>query len=360
MAPDTPSPQDVKTESLQPSEAEVAVSKLPDKKDRKGTSGESGNTGQPSKQVEAEDKITPLAKRLADDYGVDAATIPGTGAGGRVTRQDVERIIRPSVHPTSPTQPSPSGPPQDAPSIAQPPSPLMVSDRREERIRMTRRRRTIAQRLVEAQHTAAILTTFNDVDMAPILEIRKRRRQTFQEKFGVKLGIVPFFIKAVIAALKDFPRLNAEIQGDEIILKHYYDIGIAVGAEVGLVVPVLKDADRLSFADIESSIEGFVQKARQGSFNLEDLRGGTFTITNGGVFGSLLSTPILNYPEVGILGIHRIEDRPVAIDGQVVIRPMMYLALSYDHRIVDGREAVQFLARVKVLVENPDLLLLGA
>jgi 2-oxoglutarate dehydrogenase E2 component (dihydrolipoamide succinyltransferase) len=360
MAPDTPSPQDVKTESLQPSEAEVAVSKLPDKKDRKGTSGESGNTGQPSKQVEAEDKITPLAKRLADDYGVDAATIPGTGAGGRVTRQDVERIIRPSVHPTSPTQPSPSGPPQDAPSIAQPPSPLMVSDRREERIRMTRRRRTIAQRLVEAQHTAAILTTFNDVDMAPILEIRKRRRQTFQEKFGVKLGIVPFFIKAVIAALKDFPRLNAEIQGDEIILKHYYDIGIAVGAEEGLVVPVLKDADRLSFAEIESSIEGFVQKARQGSFNLEDLRGGTFTITNGGVFGSLLSTPILNYPEVGILGIHRIEDRPVAIDGQVVIRPMMYLALSYDHRIVDGREAVQFLARVKELVENPDLLLLGA
>jgi 2-oxoglutarate dehydrogenase E2 component (dihydrolipoamide succinyltransferase) len=223
---------------------------------------------------------------------------------------------------------------------------------------MSRRRRTIAQRLVEAQHTAAMLTTFNEVDMTAIMDLRKRRNESFKERYGVKLGITSFFVKAAIGALKAFPLLNAEIQGDEFVLKRYYDIGIAVGASEGLVVPVLRDADRLSFAQIETQINDFAARAESGSLTLEDLRGGTFSITNGGVFGSLLSTPILNPPQSGILGLHKIEPRPVAVNDEVVIRPMMYVALSYDHRIVDGREAVQFLVRVKALVEDPETLLL--
>jgi 2-oxoglutarate dehydrogenase E2 component (dihydrolipoamide succinyltransferase) len=223
---------------------------------------------------------------------------------------------------------------------------------------MSRRRRTIATRLVEALHTAAMLTTFNDVDMSAVMEIRKRRREDFQQRYGVKLGFMSFFVKAAIGALRDFPRLNAEIQGDEIVLKSYYDIGIAIGAEEGLVVPVLRDADRMSFAQIEKAIQEFGQKVEQGTLLLEDLRGGTFTITNGGVFGSLLSTPIINPPQVGILGMHRIEERPIAVNGQIAIRPMMYLALSYDHRIVDGREAVQFLVRLKEFIQDPEALLL--
>ena len=223
---------------------------------------------------------------------------------------------------------------------------------------MSRRRRTIAQRLVEAQHTAAMLTTFNEVDMSAVMDLRRRRQEAFVAANGVKLGLTSFFVKATIGALRAFPRLNAEIQGDEIVLKGYYDIGIAVGAEEGLVVPVIRDADRLSFAAIEHQVRDFGAKARDNSFTLEELRGGTFTITNGGVFGSMLSTPILNPPQVGILGLHNIQDRPVVRDGQIVIRPIMYLALSYDHRIVDGREAVQFLVRVKQLVEEPEALLL--
>ena len=223
---------------------------------------------------------------------------------------------------------------------------------------MSRRRRTIAQRLVEAQHTAAMLTTFNEIDMSAVMDMRRRRQEAFVNAHGVKLGLTSFFVKASIGALRAFPRLNAEIQGDEIVLKGYYDIGIAVGAEEGLVVPVLRDADRLSFAAIERQVRDFAVKAKDNSFTLEELRGGTFTITNGGVFGSMLSTPILNPPQVGILGLHNIQDRPVARDGQVIIRPMMYVALSYDHRIVDGREAVQFLVRVKQLVEEPEALLL--
>lgn len=223
---------------------------------------------------------------------------------------------------------------------------------------MSRRRQTIARRLVQAQHTAAMLTTFNEADMSAVIELRKQRKEAFHQRFGVNLGLMSFFVKAVIGALKAFPRLNAEIQADEIVFKHYYDIGIAVGAEEGLVVPVLRDADRMSFAEIESKIKGFSAKAQDGTLTLDDLRGGTFTITNGGVFGSLLSAPILNPPQVGILGMHKIEERPIARDGQVVIRPMMYLALSYDHRLVDGREAVQFLVRVKELLEDPAALLL--
>ena len=223
---------------------------------------------------------------------------------------------------------------------------------------MSRRRRTIAERLVEAQRTAAMLTTFNDVDMTAVLELRAHRKEAFKQRHGVGLGFMSFFTKAVVGALKAFPYLNAEIQGDEIVLKHYYDIGIAVAAEEGLVVPVVRDADRKGFAEIEHEIADFAQRVAANTLTLDDLRGGTFTITNGGVFGSLLSTPILSPPQVGILGMHRIEERPVARGGQVVIRPMMYLALSYDHRLVDGREAVQFLVRVKELVEDPQALLL--
>ena len=223
---------------------------------------------------------------------------------------------------------------------------------------MSRRRQTIAQRLLEAQRTAAILTTFNEVDMRAIMDLRARRRDAFKQRHGVSLGFMSFFTKAVVGALKAFPRLNAEIQGDEMVLKRYYDIGIAVGAEEGLVVPIVRDADRKSFAELEREIAALAEKARTNTLTLDDLRGGTFTITNGGVFGSLLSTPILSPPQVGILGMHAIQQRPVVRDGEIVVRPMMYLALSYDHRIVDGREAVQFLVRVKELLEDPETLML--
>jgi 2-oxoglutarate dehydrogenase E2 component (dihydrolipoamide succinyltransferase) len=225
---------------------------------------------------------------------------------------------------------------------------------------MTKRRLTIARRLVEAQHTAAMLTTFNEVDMTAVMGLRERQKDEFKKHFGVSLGIASFFVKSAVAALRAFPGLNAEVQGDEIVYKRYYDIGVAVGAEGGLVVPVIRDADRLSFAQIEQSIRDFAARAADGSLTLEDLKGGTFTVTNGGVFGSLLSTPILNPPQVGILGLHKIQDRAVPVEGQVAIRPMMYVALSYDHRIVDGREAVQFLVKIKSCVEDPGRLLLEA
>jgi 2-oxoglutarate dehydrogenase E2 component (dihydrolipoamide succinyltransferase) len=233
-----------------------------------------------------------------------------------------------------------------------------AGERTEERVRMSKRRATIARRLVEAQQTAAMLTTFNDVDMSAVMALRERHKQAFKDKHGVGLGIASFFVKASVGALRDFPRLNAEIQGDEMVLKHYYDIGVAVGASEGLVVPVLRDADRMGFAEIEKQIREFAKRAEDGSLSLADLKGGTFTITNGGVFGSLLSTPILNPPQVGILGLHKIQERPVGVSGQVALRPMMYVALTYDHRIVDGAEAVRFLVRVKEFVEDPGALLL--
>ena len=223
---------------------------------------------------------------------------------------------------------------------------------------MSKRRATIARRLVEAQRTAAMLTTFNEVDMTELMALRARRKEAFQKAHGVGVGIASFFVKAAIGALKAFPQINAEIQGDQVVYKHYYDIGMAVGAEGGLVVPVIRDADRLGFAGIEFAIRDFAKRAGDGTLTLEDLKGGTFTITNGGVFGSLMSTPILNPPQVGILGLHKIADRAVAIGGQVVIRPMMYVALSYDHRLVDGREAVQFLVTIKDYIEDPAWMLL--
>ncbi|NJM06874.1 dihydrolipoyllysine-residue succinyltransferase, partial [Candidatus Gracilibacteria bacterium] len=230
--------------------------------------------------------------------------------------------------------------------------------RREERVKLTRRRQTIARRLVEAQHTAAMLTTFNEIDMTAVMDMRKRRKDSFKERNNVNLGFMSFFTKAVVGALKAHPMVNAELQGDEVVVKHYYDIGIAVGAEEGLVVPVVRDADRLSFADIERQIGELAKKARENSLGLAELQGGTFTITNGGTYGSLMSTPILNAPQVGILGMHKIEERAVVKDGQIVIRPMMYVALSYDHRLIDGSTAVRFLVRVKELLEDPEALLL--
>lgn len=310
-------------------------------------------------------KVSPVARRLAEEEGVDLAQVEGSGENGRITRQDVEDFLQqqdvsaPDKKDTQATAPSPAKAREEAATDRLPTGDrLPAGDRREERIRLTRRRRTIAQRLVEAQQTAAMLTTFNDVDMSAVIDLRQRRGDAFRERHDVKLGFMSFFVKAAIGSLKAFPRLNAEIDGDEMVLKHYYDIGMAVGAEEGLVVPVIRDADRKSFAPIEQEIRDLAQKARDGSLALDDLRGGTFTITNGGVFGSLLSTPILNPPQVGILGLHRIEERPVALAGEGAVRPMMYLALSYDHRLVDGREAVQFLGRVKELIEDPETLLL--
>jgi 2-oxoglutarate dehydrogenase E2 component (dihydrolipoamide succinyltransferase) len=308
------------------------------------------------------EKVTPVARRLAEEEGVDLSQVEGTGSSGRITKQDVEGYLSQQKE-SEPAEPEEkSAPKKEAPAKetkpAQPAAPDGRADR-EERIRMSRRRRTIAQRLVEAQQTAAMLTTFNEVDMSAVIDMRKRRQEGFVERHGIKLGFTSFFVKAVIGGLKAFPRLNAEIDGDEMVIKHYYDIGIAVGAEEGLVVPVVREADRKSFAEIEQDVRDMAVKAREGNLSLEDLRGGTFTITNGGVFGSMLSTPILNPPQVGILGLHNIVERPVVINGEVAIRPIMYLALTYDHRIVDGREAVLFLVRVKELIEDPESLLLA-
>ena len=235
---------------------------------------------------------------------------------------------------------------------------VTTPDRNIDRVRMSRRRRTIARNLVEAQHSAAMLTTFNEIDMSDLMELRKRHKDSFKERHGTGLGITSFFVKAVVDALKLYPEMNAEIQGDEIVYKHYFDIGVALDSSEGLVVPVLRDANAMSFAQIELAIKTFIEKTKQGTLGLEDLRGGCFTITNGGVFGSLLSTPILNSPQVGIMGLHKIEDRPIAVGGQVVIHPMMYVALSYDHRLIDGRQAVQFLRTIKELIEDPGALLI--
>ena len=316
----------------------------------------------------AKSRATPAAKKAAEQNDVDISRVQGTGDAGRVMRRDVERAAESSApaqpavgavaaRPAEP-RPAPAEPakPRPAPPVAE--RPAAVGERTEERVRMSKRRATIAKRLVEAQSTAAMLSTFNDVDMSAVMALRERHKEGFKQKHGVGLGIASFFVKAAIGALRAFPRLNAEIQGDEMVLKHYYDIGVAVGAAEGLVVPVIRNADRLSFADIEKQIRDFATRAADGTLSLADLKGGTFTITNGGVFGSLLSTPILNPPQVGILGLHKIQDRPIAVGGQVQVRPMMYVALTYDHRIVDGAEAVRFLVRVKELVEDPGALLL--
>ncbi len=321
-------------------------------------------------------RATPAARKAAQQNEVNLSQVRGSGDAGRVMRRDVESASAAAKQPEAAQAPTRSGdgrpaapalapePVAPAGQKAKPAPPVSEavrrpeSERTEERVRMSKRRATIARRLVEAQSTAAMLTTFNEVDMSAVMALRERHKQTFKDRYGVGLGVSSFFVKAAIGALRAFPRINAEIQGDEMVLKHYYDIGIAVGASEGLVVPVLRDADRMTFAGIEQKIRAFAKAAEDGTLSLADLKGGTFTITNGGVFGSLLSTPIINPPQVGILGLHAIKDRAVAIDGQVAVRPMMYVALTYDHRIVDGSEAVRFLVRVKELIEDPGALLL--
>lgn len=295
---------------------------------------------------------TPAARKLARERGIDLTQVQTLDPMGRINQGDVQSHTTGAKAPAA--APAPSAAPAAAPAAA-----ASEFGKPVERRKMSRRRATIAKRLVEAQHTAAMLTTFNEVDMTAILEVRKRRKDAFKAKHDVGLGFMSFFTKAVIGALKAFPLLNAEIQGDEIVVKNFYDIGIAVSAKEGLVVPVVRDADRLGFAQIEKQIADLAGKARVNTLGLNDLQGGTFTITNGGVFGSLLSTPILNAPQVGILGMHKIQIRPVAIDEtRMENRPMMYIALSYDHRIVDGSEAVRFLVTVKELLEDPESLLL--
>ena len=289
------------------------------------------------------DQQAPSVRRLSAESGVNPASVAGSGRDGRVTKGDMLAAI--------------TAGPGSSPVVARAPSPA-GDQPREERVRMTKLRQTIARRLKDAQNTAAMLTTFNDVDMSAVMEMRAHYKEPFEKKHGVKLGFMGFFVKACIQALKEIPAVNAEIDGDELVYKNYYHIGVAVGTEKGLVVPVVKDADHLTIAEVEKTIADFGRRARDGQLTIEDMQGGTFTISNGGIYGSLMSTPILNAPQSGILGMHRIEERPVAVKGQVVIKPMMYLALSYDHRIVDGREAVTFLVRVKENLEDPARLVL--
>ncbi len=293
--------------------------------------------------------LSPAVRRLVAEKNVDISKVRGTGKGGRILKEDVLRHLaeaaRPEPRPTQAVSARPPSPPEDA--------------AREERVKMSRLRLTIARRLKEAQNTAAMLTTFNEVDMTEVISLRNAYKELFQKKHGVKLGFMSFFVRAVTSALKEIPTINAEIDGDEIVYKNYYHIGVAVGTEKGLVVPVVREADTLSLAEIEKAIADFAGRARAGRLKLEEMTGGTFTITNGGVYGSLMSTPILNMPQSGILGMHKIQQRPMVMeDGSIEARPMMYLALTYDHRIVDGKEAVTFLVRVKQFLEDPKRLIL--
>jgi 2-oxoglutarate dehydrogenase E2 component (dihydrolipoamide succinyltransferase) len=290
--------------------------------------------------------LSPSVRKMAAETGVDPAMVEGSGKDGRVTKADMLAAIERAAATPIPVS-------QSAASVAlRAPAPP-ADDAREERVKMTRLRQTIARRLKEAQNTAAMLTTFNEVDMSEVMKLRNQYKELFEKKHGVKLGFMGFFVRACVQALKDIPAVNAEIDATDIVYKNYYHIGVAVGTERGLVVPVLRDCDQKSLAQIEAEIAGFGRRAREGTLKIEEMQGGTFTISNGGVYGSLMSTPILNAPQSGILGMHKIEERPVVVAGKIEARPMMYLALSYDHRIVDGREAVLFLVRVKETLEDP-------
>ena len=311
-------------------EAAPHPSPLPASGEREGPAQREGE-GQ-----RALERSGPAVRKLIEEAGLDAAKVPATGPGGRISKADVLAAREPA-------------PP--------PPTPAPATREREVRVRMSRLRRRIAERLKAAQNTAAMLTTFNEIDMSQTMTLRERHRDAFEKKHGVRLGFMSIFVKAAIVALKELPGVNAEIDGDDVVYKNHYDIGVAVGTEQGLVVPVVRDADRLSFADIEKTISEYGRKARDGKLTIEELSGGTFTISNGGIYGSLMSTPILNPPQSGILGMHKIERRPVAVGEKVEIRPMMYVALSYDHRVVDGREAVTFLVRLKECVEDPSRIL---
>jgi 2-oxoglutarate dehydrogenase E2 component (dihydrolipoamide succinyltransferase) len=295
--------------------------------------------------------LSPAVRRLVLEHGLDPSRIKGTGKDGRLTKDDVLTAAKAQRADAAAPAPAPA-----APQAA--PAPAPAGERREERVRMTRLRQTIASRLKEAQNTAALLTTFNDVDMTAVMEARSRYKDLFERKHGIRLGFMAFFVKAAALAARDVPAVNAFIDGDEIVYHDYLDVSVAVSAPQGLVVPVIRDADKLSFAEIEKTIADFGRRAKDGTLKIEEMKGGTFTISNGGVFGSLLSTPIINPPQSAVLGMHRIEERPVVRDGQIVARPMMYLALSYDHRLVDGREAVTFLVRMKEALEDPTRLLI--
>lgn len=290
------------------------------------------------------DALSPAVRRLLAEHDIQASEVKGTGVGGRITREDVEAVIAKRA----------AAPKQVETTV----STMAYSARSEKRVPMTRLRKRIAERLLEAKNNTAMLTTFNEVDMQPIMNLRKQYGEKFEKQHGVRLGFMSFYIKAVVEALKRYPEVNASIDGDDVVYHNYFDVSIAVSTPRGLVTPVLRDCDKLSMADIEKSIKALAEKGRDGKLTVEDLTGGNFTITNGGVFGSLMSTPIINPPQSAILGMHAIKERPVALNGQVVIRPMMYLALSYDHRLIDGRESVGFLVTVKELLEDPTRLLL--
>jgi 2-oxoglutarate dehydrogenase E2 component (dihydrolipoamide succinyltransferase) len=298
--------------------------------------------------------LSPSVRRAVLETGVDPATVTGTGKDGRLTKEDV---LAAAQKPAAPAAAAPAAP-QSAPAAPQTASVVASTGRKEERVRMTRLRQTIARRLKEAQNTAAMLTTFNDADMSAVIEARTKYKDLFEKKHGVRLGFMGFFVKAACMALKDVPAVNASIDGDDIVYHDYVDVSVAVSAPNGLVVPVVRDAQALSVADIEKTIGDFGRRAKSGELKMEEMKGGTFTISNGGVFGSLMSTPIINPPQSAVLGLHRIEDRPVVRDGQVVVRPMMYLALSYDHRLIDGREAVTWLVALKNAIEDPTRLLI--
>ena len=307
--------------------------------------------------------LSPAVRRIVLEHHLDPSRIRGTGKDGRLTKDDVlaaaklQKPVPSSVEGSEAPAPAPgSAPPPPSPAPA--PRPAATGERREERVRMTRLRQTVARRLKEAQNTAAMLTTFNDVDMTAVLEARSRYKDLFEKKHGIRLGFMAFFVKAAVLAGRDIPAVNAFIEGDEIVYHDYVDVSVAVSAPQGLVVPVIRDAQALSFAQIEKTIADFGKRAKDGTLKMEEMQGGTFTISNGGVFGSLLSTPIINPPQSAVLGMHRIEERPVVRDGQIVARPMMYLALSYDHRLIDGREAVTFLVRMKEALEDPTRLLI--
>ena len=353
-----PAPAPVKpSEPPKPAKMQpAALEREPSPREEVSDSGNGNGAG----TVTAEMPPSPAARKYLAETGLSPASVVGSGRRGQVLKQDV--LAQAGAAPSGAVataaasllarEPKPKAPPAPRPPITP------QDETREERVRMTRLRQTIAKRLKEAQDTAAMLTTFNDVDMSAVMQLRREYREAFEKKHGVKLGLMGLFVKACVQALKDIPAVNAEIDGTDIIYKNYYHIGVAVGTERGLVVPVLRDADRMSVAEIDMAIADFGKRAREGKLGLEEMQGGTFTISNGGVYGSLLSTPILNAPQSGILGMHRIEERAVVRDGQIVARPMMYLALSYDHRLVDGKEAVTFLVQVKEAIEDPKRLVL--
>ncbi|MDG3005164.1 2-oxoglutarate dehydrogenase complex dihydrolipoyllysine-residue succinyltransferase [Paludisphaera mucosa] len=343
---------------IDPSGAPAAAKAAPEKTEAKPAPAA---PAAPATGADGAEHLSPAVRRIVAEEGVDPASVEGTGKGGRVTKGDVlARVESGPVAPAPTSAPAPAAKapaPAPAPTVAAPKPAARAG--RETRERMSGLRQRIAQRLVEAQHTAAILTTFNEVDLTRVMATRTKYKEAFQKAHGTSLGFMSFFVKATIEALKAFPAVNARIEGLEIVYQNYYNIGVAVSTERGLMVPVIRDADALSFAEIEKAIGVFADKARKGTIGVDDLQGGTFTITNGGVFGSLVSTPILNPPQSAILGMHAIKKRPVVVDDQIVIRPMMYLALSYDHRLIDGREAVSSLVRIKDCLEDPERMLLS-